>query len=353
MERLLVTGGAGFIGSAFARRVLGDAAADGVVVLDKLTYAGSLASLDAVRSMGSRLHFVRGDIGDRALVARLLAEHRPRAIINFAAESHVDRSIDAPAPFVMTNVVGTASLLEATHEYWRTLSPKDRDRFRFLHISTDEVFGSIAAPNRADERSPYAPNSPYAASKAAGDHFVRAFHRTYGLPTLLSYSTNNYGPFQFPEKLLPVVILNALEGRPIPLYGDGEQQRDWLHVDDHCAALQIVLERGQPGDAYCISSGRHHTNQQLVTLICDEIDRQRTTVPHRSTAGLVQQVADRPGHDQRYALDASRVHALGWQPKISLEKGIPETVAWYLANRQWVAEMSRGFDRTARMGLGQ
>ncbi|MEX2171396.1 MAG: dTDP-glucose 4,6-dehydratase [Pirellulales bacterium] len=352
MERLLVTGGAGFIGSAFVRRVLGDAAADRVVVLDKLTYAGSLASLDAVRSVGSRLHFVRGDIGDRALVAQLLAEHRPRAIVNFAAESHVDRSIDAPAPFVMTNVVGTASLLEATLEYWRTLSPTDRERFRLLHISTDEVFGSIAAPNRADERSPYAPSSPYAASKAAGDYFVRAFHRTCGLPTLLTYSTNNYGPFQFPEKLVPVVILNALEGRPIPLFGDGQHQRDWLHVEDHSDALRIVLERGQTGDAYCIASGRHHMNRELVALICDEIDRQCAALPHRPTSALVQQVADRPGHDRRYALDASKVRALGWQARIPLEQGIRETVAWYLANRQWVAEISRGFDRAARMGLG-
>lgn len=352
MERLLVTGGAGFIGSAFVRRVLGDAAVDRVVVLDKLTYAGSLAALDAVRPAGSRLEFVRGDIGDRALVARLLAEHRPRAIINFAAESHVDRSIDAPAPFVMTNIVGTAQLLEATLEYWRQLPTGDRDRFRFLHISTDEVFGSIAAPAQADETSPYAPSSPYAASKAAGDYFVRAFHRTYGLPTLLTYATNNYGPFQFPEKLVPVVILNALEGGPIPLYGDGEQQRDWLLVDDHCAALQVVLQRGQSGNAYCIASGRHQTNRELVVLICDEIDRQCTALPHRPTSGLIQYVADRPGHDRRYALDAARIHAMGWKPRVSLEHGIRETVAWYLANRQWVAEMSRGFDRAARIGLG-
>lgn len=350
MQALLVTGGAGFIGSAFVRRIVGDPSVDRIVVLDKLTYAGSLASLAAVRSVGSRLVFVQGDIGDRALVARLLAEYRPAAVVNFAAESHVDRSIDEPAPFVMTNVVGAAQLLDATLDYWRSLQDARREAFRFLHISTDEVFGSIAAPAYASEKSSYAPSSPYAASKAAGDHFVRAFHATYGLPTLITYSTNNYGPFQFPEKLVPVVILNALEGRPIPLYGDGEHQRDWLCVDDHCDALRIVLEQGQTGEEYCIAAGAHRTNHELVELICAEVDRQCATLPRRPTAELVQHVVDRPGHDRRYALDASQVRAIGWRPRISLEQGIRETVAWYLDNPEWVAEVSRGFDRAARRG---
>ena len=350
MQALLVTGGAGFIGSAFVRRIIAYPSVDRIVVLDRLTYAGSLASLKAVRSVGSRLVFVKGDIGDRALVGRLLAEHRPSVVVNFAAESHVDRSIDEPAPFVMTNVVGAAQLLDATLDYWRSLEDAQREAFRFLHISTDEVFGSIAAPTYANEKSPYAPSSPYAASKVAGDHFVRAFHATYGLPTLITHSTNNYGPFQFPEKLVPVAILNALEGRPIPLYGDGEQERDWIHVDDHCEALRIMLERGQPGEAYCIAAGAPRTNRELVELICTEVDRQCATLPRRPTAELVQHVVDRPAHDRRYALDASQVRAFGWRPRISLEQGIRETVAWYLANPHWVAEVSRGFDRTARRG---
>jgi dTDP-glucose 4,6-dehydratase len=240
----------------------------------------------------------------------------------------------------MSNVVGTAQLLEATLNYWRALSNDERERFRFLQISTDEVFGSIAPPARADENSRYAPSSPYAASKTAADQFVNAYHRTYGLPTLITYSTNNYGPFQFPEKLVPVVIVNALGGRKIPLYGDGEHQRDWLYVDDHCEALRIALACGQPGERYCIASGVHQSNRELVAMICAEIDRQSSTLPHRPSIELVEHVADRPGHDRRYALDASRVRALGWHPKTSLEQGIRETVAWYLANRAWVEEVS-------------
>jgi dTDP-glucose 4,6-dehydratase len=340
MESLLVTGGAGFIGSAFVRRLIGSVASQRVVVLDKLTYAGSLASLDAVRSVGSRLVFVRGDIADRALVRQLLNEHRPGAIVNLAAESHVDRSIDEPAPFVMSNVVGTAQLLEATLEYWRGLPDVERERFRFLQVSTDEVFGSIASPAQATEEWRYAPSSPYAASKAAGDHFVSAYHRTYGLSTLITYSTNNFGPFQFPEKLVPVVIVNALEGRRIPLYGDGEHERDWLYVDDHCDALRIVLARGEPGEAYCISSGIRHTNRELIAMLCAEIDRQCKALPHRPTVDLLQHVSDRPGHDRRYALDSSRMRGLGWAPRVSLEKGIRETVAWYVANREWVEKAS-------------
>ena len=352
MRSIFVTGGAGFIGSAFVRQVVSEAAVDRVVVLDKLTYAGSRASLDETGSSRSRLVFVLGDIGDRPLVARLLSEHRPGAIINFAAETHVDRSIDAPAPFVTTNVVGTAQLLEETLQHWGTLQGSQRGAFRFLHVSTDEVFGSTPAPELAGEDTRYAPNSPYAASKAAGDHFVRAYHRTYGLPTLVTYSTNNYGPFQFPEKLVPVVILNALEGRPIPIYGDGRHERDWLHVDDHCAALRLVLERGGAGEAYSIAAGDHRTNRELIELICAEVDRQCPTLPHRPTFDLIEHVTDRPGHDRRYALDPTRLRKLGWQPKIELERGIAETVAWYLANPQWVAEVGRGYDRQQRLGLG-
>lgn len=340
MESLLVTGGAGFIGSAFVRQVIGSEAAQRVVVLDKLTYAGNLASLAAVRSLGSRLVFIRGDIADRALVRRVLSEHRPMAVVNFAAESHVDRSIDEPAPFVMTNVVGAAQLLEATLDYWRGLQAVERERFRFLQVSTDEVFGSIAPRAQANEEWRYAPSSPYAASKAAGDHFASAYHRTYGLPTLTTYSTNNFGPFQFPEKLVPVVIVSALEGRRIPLYGDGEHERDWLYVDDHCDALRIVLERGQPGGAYCIASGIQHSNRNLITMICTEIDSQCDTLAHRPTVELVEHVGDRPGHDRRYALDSARMRALGWRPDTPLEGGIRQTVAWYLENRAWVAEVN-------------
>lgn len=350
MKRLLVTGGAGFIGSAFVRRMVANPQVDCVVVLDKLTYAGSLASLASVES---KIRFVRGDIGDRALVGRLLAEHQPTAIVNFAAESHVDRSIDAPAPFVMTNVVGTAQLLEATLEYWRTLPEKVREDFRFLHISTDEVFGSIDSPRLAKESSPYNPSSPYAASKAAADHFVQAYHRTYGLPTLITYSSNNFGPFQFPEKLVPVVILNALEGRPIPIYGDGKQVRDWLHVDDHCAALRLIMDNGVLGTAYCVAAENYCTNRVMIELICAEVDRQSPALPQLPTNQLMQHVADRPGHDRRYALDASRVRSLGWEPSVQLEQGIAEVVKWYAANRAWVAEVTRGFDRSARMGLGK
>lgn len=348
MQSLLVTGGAGFIGSAFVRSMVEQQGAERIVVLDKLTYAGSLVSLVSVES---QISFVQGDIADRELVSRLLTEHRPKAIVNFAAESHVDRSIEAPSPFVMTNVVGTAQLLEAALDYWRGLDETGHGRFRFLHISTDEVFGTIEQPRSANENSPYHPSSPYAASKAAGDHFVKAFHRTYGLPTVITYSTNNYGPYQFPEKLVPVVILNALENKTIPIYGDGEHERDWLHVDDHCDALRLVLELGRSGEAYCIASGSHLTNRELISTICKEVDRQCPTSSLRPTVDLVRQVADRPGHDRRYALDASRMRTLGWKPRKQVDNGIAETVGWYCNNLSWVADISRSFDRQKRMGL--
>lgn len=348
MQSLLVTGGAGFIGSAFVRSIVERRTCERLAVLDKLTYAGSLASLESVQS---RITFVRGEIGDRALVSHLLAEHRPEAIVNFAAESHVDRSIDIPAPFVMTNVVGTAQLLEASLDYWRSLDESGRERFRFLHISTDEVFGSIDAPELANENSPYNPSSPYAASKAAGDHFVQAFHRTYSLPTIITYSTNNYGPYQFPEKLVPIVILNALEGKPIPLYGDGEHRRDWLHVDDHCEALRLALDRGQPGESFCVTSGVGYTNRELIAALCAAVDEQCPSVPHRPTVDLIQRVADRPGHDRRYALDSHRIEAHGWKPRISIEDGLVETVAWYRHHLPWVMEVCSNFNRQERMGL--
>jgi dTDP-glucose 4,6-dehydratase len=339
---ILVTGGAGFIGSNF---ILDWMAAVGtpVVNLDKLTYAGHVASLE--RLAGDARHLLSiGDIGDRALVDDLLAMHQPRAIVNFAAESHVDRSIDAPEAFVRTNVVGTFHLLESARAYWDALAPARQEAFRFLHISTDEVYGSLepAAP-AFEEASPCAPNSPYAASKAAADHLVRAYHHTYGLPVLTTRCPNNYGPYQFPEKLIPLTILNALEGRPLPVYGDGLNVRDWLYVGDHCAALRQVLAEGRVGETYHIGARSEWRNIDVVRRICALLDEMVPASPYRPHARLIAFVADRPGHDRRYALDTRKiVEVLAWQPQESFETGLRRTVAWYLEHRAWCDAVRSG-----------
>ena len=328
---LLVTGGAGFIGSNF---VLGTVAQAGepVVNLDKLTYAGSLRNLDALRG-DARHTFVQGDICDRELLRKLLEQHRPRAIVHLAAESHVDRSIQGPAEFVQTNVVGTFALLEESRAYWQDLAAPERTAFRFLHISTDEVYGSLGPEAPAfTEETPYAPNSPYSASKAASDHLVRAYHHTYGLPTLITNCSNNYGPHQFPEKLIPLMIHHALAGKPLPVYGDGLNVRDWLYVEDHCAALREVLARGRPGEVYNVGGGAEMKNIDLVRTLCALLD-DASPRTGGSYASLITFVQDRPGHDRRYAIDAGKIRReLGWQPQESFESGLRKTVRWYLAN---------------------
>jgi dTDP-glucose 4,6-dehydratase len=338
---LLVTGGAGFIGSNF---VLSTVAQMGepIVNLDKLTYAGNLRSLAALES-DARHVFVRGDIGDRDLVRRLLAENRPRAVVHFAAESHVDRSIHGPAEFVQTNVVGTFSLLEEARAWWQALPGNERKAFRFLHVSTDEVYGSLGAADPAfTEQTPYAPNSPYAASKAASDHLVRAYHHTYGLPTLTTNCSNNYGPFQFPEKLIPLMIHNALAGKRLPVYGDGANVRDWLYVLDHCDAVRLVLERGKLGETYNIGGAAEKKNLDVVRTLCALLDEARPRAQGRY-ADLIEFVTDRPGHDRRYAMDAGKLaRELGWRPKESFETGLAKTVRWYLDNRAWVEEVTSG-----------
>ena len=348
MKTWLVTGGAGFIGGNFVL----DAVARGerAVNLDALTYAGNrdtLASLD-----GEERHvFVQGDIGDRALVASLLEAHRPDAIINFAAESHVDRSIDGPAAFVQTNVVGTLSLLEAARDYWRALPAGAKEAFRFLHVSTDEVYGSLGESGKFTEDTPYAPNSPYSASKAASDHLVRAFHHTYGLPVLTTNCSNNYGPYQFPEKLIPLVIARALAGEPLPVYGDGRNVRDWLYVTDHCSAIRAVLDGGRVGETYNVGGDAEMQNIDVVTTICALLDARRPREDGQPRASQVTYVADRPGHDRRYAIDASKLkRELGWQPAHSFEQGIADTVDWYLAHQDWVRRVLDGSYRLERIG---
>ena len=330
---ILVTGGAGFIGANF---VLDWLAADGEPVLnvDKLTYAGNLANL-ATLANDARHVFVRGDIGDQALLASLLAEHRPRAIVNFAAESHVDRSIHGPAAFVETNVVGTFNLLESTRAWWSVLPTDERSRFRFLHVSTDEVYGSLRATDPAfTETTPYAPNSPYSATKAASDHLLRAYHHTYGLPTLTTNCSNNYGPRQFPEKLIPLVIVNALAGKPLPIYGDGQNVRDWLYVGDHCSAIRAVLERGRPGETYNVGGNAEMTNLDVVQSICTMLTAEQ---PGRDFSTQITYVTDRAGHDRRYAIDAAKIHReLGWTPAETFATGMLRTIRWYLANKAWL-----------------
>jgi dTDP-glucose 4,6-dehydratase len=312
-----------------------------VVNLDKLTYAGNPANLAGLAAQ-ARHAFVQGDIADQAAVEALLAEHRPRAIVHFAAESHVDRSIHGPGEFVQTNVVGTFRLLEAARAYWQGLQGEARGAFRFLHVSTDEVYGSLGEGDPAfHELTPYAPNSPYSASKAASDHLVRAYHHTYGLPVLTTNCSNNYGPYQFPEKLIPLMIANALEGKPLPVYGDGRQVRDWLYVGDHCEAIRLVLEKGRPGEVYNIGGNAEKRNLDVVHALCDALQAQRPR--EGGYRALVAYVTDRPGHDRRYAIDARKIRGeLGWAPRESFETGIERTVRWYLANAAWVAQVRSG-----------
>jgi len=337
---ILVTGGAGFIGSNFVLDWIA-AAGEPVVNLDKLTYAGNLANLAALAD-DPRHRFVRGDIGDRALAERLLAEHRPRAIVHFAAESHVDRSIHGPSAFVQTNVVGTFELLEAARAYWQALEPGPRAAFRFLHVSTDEVYGSLGESDPPfSETTACAPNSPYSASKASSDHMVRAYHHTYGLPTLTTNCSNNYGPWQFPEKLIPLMISNALEGKPLPVYGDGRQVRDWLYVGDHCEALRAVLDRGRPGEVYNVGGNSERRNIDVVHAICEALQRARPR--EGGYRALVTHVGDRPGHDRRYAIDARKIaRELGWAPRESFDSGLEKTVRWYLDHAGWVAQVKSG-----------
>ena len=326
---LLVTGGAGFIGTNFVLSTL-NASGESIVNLDKLTYAGNLGNLQSLRD-DSRHVFVQGDVCDRELVRRLLNQYKPRAIVHFAAESHVDRSIAGPAPFIETNVVGTFSLLEEARAYAVT-----HENFRFLHISTDEVYGSLAPTDAPfTEATPYAPNSPYAASKAAADHLVRAYHHTYGLPTLTTNCSNNYGPYQFPEKLIPLVIANALNGKRLPVYGDGRNVRDWLYVLDHCDAIRVVLERGRAGETYNVGGSSEKANIDVVQTICRLLDEVRPRKAGKY-AELITFVTDRPGHDRRYAIDAAKIHReLGWQPRESFDSGLAKTVRWYVENRTW------------------
>jgi dTDP-glucose 4,6-dehydratase len=359
MESVLVAGGAGFIGSNFVRLLLGRTDAR-VVVLDRLTYAGNLASLADVRAH-PRFEFVRGDIADGAAVAALLAKHRPDAVVNLAAETHVDRSIDGPRAFVETNLVGTFELLDAARRHVETLEPARAARFRLLHVSTDEVYGSLGPTGRFGETSPYAPNSPYAASKAGADHLVRAYHETYRLPTLVTNCSNNYGPFQYPEKLIPLMTLNAVEGRPMPLYGDGGNVRDWLHVEDHCAALLLVLRQGTPGGRYNVGAGEERTNLEIVDGICQALESIRPAARNpalaargaRCYADLRTFVPDRPGHDRRYAVDATRLTTeLGWRRAHRFEDGLRATVAWYLEHREWCDTVLAGKYGRERLGLG-
>jgi dTDP-glucose 4,6-dehydratase len=347
MKTLLVTGGAGFIGANFVLAAV--AAGHRVINLDKLTYAGNLDTLETLADNPEHI-FVQGDIGDRPLVAKLLAAHRPDAVVNFAAESHVDRSIDGPAAFIETNVVGTLGLLECVRDYWRdTLGA--HAGFRFLHVSTDEVYGSLGSEGQFTETTPYAPNSPYSASKAASDHLVRAFHHTYGLPVLTTNCSNNYGPYQFPEKLIPLVIQKALAGEPLPVYGDGLNVRDWLFVGDHCSAISRVLDAGRVGETYNVGGNAERANIDVVKAICSLLDARRPLADGRARESLITYVRDRPGHDRRYAIDAGKLRdELGWTPSLTFEQGIAATVDWYLDHQEWTSRVIDGSYRMERLG---
>jgi dTDP-glucose 4,6-dehydratase len=340
---ILVTGGAGFIGGNFVLNWLKDPNAEGIVNLDKLTYAGNLATLEPLKN-DARHIFVHGDIGDQELVTKLLKEHQPRAIVNFAAESHVDRSIHGPAEFVQTNIVGTFNLLECARTYWNALDQSKKVGFRFHHVSTDEVYGSLSAMAPAfGETHAYAPNSPYSASKAASDHLVRAWFHTYGFPVVTTNCSNNYGPYHFPEKLIPLVILNALNSKPLPIYGDGQQVRDWLYVGDHCSAIREVLAKGKLGETYNVGGWNEKAKIDVVKTICSILDELKPKADGKSYAEQITFVTDRPGHDRRYAIDASKLkRELGWKPKETFDTGIKKTVQWYLDNPVWIEGVVSG-----------
>jgi len=348
--RILVTGGAGFIGSALVRHLIGETSHE-VLNLDKLTYAGLLSSLAPIDG-NPRYRFVKGDICDAALVARLLAEFQPDVIAHLAAESHVDRSIDGPGEFIQTNLVGTFTMLNQALGYWRGLSEQRRTAFRFHHISTDEVFGSLGEDGFFTETTPYDPRSPYSASKAGSDHLVRAWGHTYGLPVLVTNCSNNYGPYHFPEKLIPLVIIRALAGEPLPVYGDGSNVRDWLYVEDHARALRAVFEHGRPGETYNVGGNSERRNLEVVETICATLDRLSPRADGKAYSSQITFVADRPGHDHRYAIDASKIRAeLGWEPQARFEDGIERTVGWYLENRDWWGDILAGRYDTGRLGL--
>lgn len=352
MQTVLVTGGAGFIGSNFVHYVLENTGCR-IINLDKLTYAGNLNSLAAINS-SPRHVFVKGDIQDRTLVSQLLAQYQPEGIVHLAAESHVDRSIDGPGEFIATNIVGTFTLLECVRAYWHQLPPARQAVFRFLHVSTDEVYGSLGPSGYFTETTRYAPNSPYAASKAAADHLVRAYFRTYGVPALITNCSNNYGPYQFPEKLIPLTLFNALAGKPLPVYGDGSNIRDWLFVRDHCGALLQALTRGQVGEAYNVGSNNERTNLQVVEGICGLLDDIRPRPGAGSYRQLITFVKDRPGHDRRYAIDAAKLRReVGWVPRESFDSGLAKTVRWYLDNQPWCEAVMSGSYRGERLGRGE
>ncbi len=353
---VLITGGAGFIGANLVHYAL-EHTSDSLVVVDKLTYSGNLLSLEQPLK-DPRVTFVHADIADRAAMTRVFAEHRPRAVLNLAAETHVDRSIDGPQPFIDTNIVGTFVLLDTARQFVAGLDPAARAAFRFLHVSTDEVYGALGPTGAFREETPYAPNSPYAASKAAADHLARAYFHTYGLPVLITNCSNNYGPYQYPEKLIPLMILNATEGRPLPVYGDGGQVRDWLHVDDHCAGLLLVLARGRPGEKYNVGGGGERTNLEIVDRLCEAIEALHPAASNARLAGrggyheLKTFVADRPGHDRRYAIDATKIaREIGWKARHGFDDGLRATVAWYLEHRDWCEKVQAGRYDRQRLGL--
>ena len=352
MKRFLVTGGAGFIGSNFIQLLLQQPDLQ-VLNLDKLTYAGNLDSLQAVTEQ-PRYGFIQADICVAEQVEKIINEFQPDAIVHFAAESHVDRSIDGPAAFIQTNIIGTFNLLEAARKYWRELPDGAKNSFRFLHVSTDEVYGSLGATGLFTEDTPYAPNSPYSASKASSDHLVRAYHHTYGLPVVTTNCSNNYGPYQFPEKLIPLMILNALAGKPLPVYGDGMQVRDWLYVVDHCRAIRSVLQQGKPGETYNIGGHNEMPNIRIVRTICGLLDELRPRADGKPYTEQISYVADRPGHDRRYAIDAGKIaRELGWLPQETFDSGIRKTVEWYLDNAAWCERVSSGKYRQERLGTIQ
>jgi dTDP-glucose 4,6-dehydratase len=350
VKTILVTGAAGFIGSCLVRMTLAEKCVR-VVSLDRLTYAGNLLSLAGV--MDDPAHsFVRGDVCDRAVLDEVLRLYRPQVVVHLAAETHVDRSIDGPREFLRSNTVGTFELLAACLSYFDSLPGQQREEFRFLQVSSDEVYGSLGPEGAFSESSPCDPSSPYSASKAAADHFARAFYRTYGLPVLLTRCSNNYGPYQFPEKLIPLVTLNALAGRPLPVYGDGRQRRDWLFVEDHCRALWAVLLRGRPGEVYNIGGGAERSNLQVIHAVCTAVDKLSPQGNAAPCSSLIRFVEDRPGHDRRYAVDSTKLRSeLGWAPQVAFEEGLPRTVAWYVNNPGWVEAVSLGQERGQRLGL--